>query len=905
MLTLFACPQGHQWEAPADSPAVCPICGSQHVTEHGSSANVPTLPPTLVPQIVADVAAPLFAGSIPTPAGRSEFPKVAGFEILGVLGRGGMGVVYKAQQPRLGRLVALKMVLAGAHAGPEALMRFHLEAEALAGVQHPHIVQVYEVGEHERSPYLALEFIDGPALDKKIGDRPQAPRQAAQLIETLARAISCAHQRGVVHRDLKPANVLLTKDGVPKITDFGLAKRLGEHDSGTKTGAVMGTPSYMAPEQAAGKSREIGPATDIYGLGAILYHLLTGRPPFASATTMETIHDVQTKEPVAPRRVQSKIPADLETICLKCLAKEPLKRYGSALDLAEDLRRFLAGEPILARPTTLPERLWKWSRRRPTAAALIAVSILAAVGFAGGLIWHTVQLGAERDYAERNFQRALAAVDQMLTEVAEEQLAWEPRMEEKRRALLERALTFYQQFLAEKGADPAVRKETGLAYKRVGDIYRLLEQYDQARQAYGQAIGLLSQLANDFPFEPGYRRDLAACHNFLGEVLRQASRPREARASYQKALDLQQQLVAQDAAPAYRLELANTEYNLGILLKDDNQPAEAEAALLQAIDLLSALVTRARGEPKYRQHLARAYLNLGPVLRATNRPRLAQERYNDAIDILKKLASEFPDNPDYQHELGVCFLNLGNLLAGSNHEQADQAYTQALGHFQDLVRDFRKVPAYRQKLANLYNSVGSLRAGTRNLDGAKTAWEKALALFDKLAAERPNVRAHKADLGIVHGNLGLLSTKREDWAGARPQFRQAVAYLKEALQPGAPRNPTYLAALCSNYQSLAATSLELKDHAAAAEAACAMPEVFGNRGIDYYYAACFLSRCVPLAGAEAERKAYTDKTAVMLRGAADRGVAKDKRLPEIEEKNMRPLQSAVISELLARLDGGA
>jgi serine/threonine-protein kinase len=824
--------------------------------------------------------------------------------ILGVVGRGGMGVVYKAQHLRLGRLVALKMVLAGAHAGREELARFRHEAEALASLQEPHIVQVYEVGEHDHNPYLALEFVDGASLDQKLGTA-QPPRQAAELVETLARAIYCAHLRGVIHRDLKPANVLLTAQGMPKITDFGLAKRLGEPDSRTKTGTVMGTPSYMAPEQAAGKTSAIGPATDIYGLGAIFYQLLTGRPPFAAATPLETIQQVQSADPVAPTRIQPKVPADLETICLKCLHKEPPGRYASAFDLAEDLRRFLAGEPILARPVPLRERLWKWARRRPAAAALIVVSALMVVSLGAGLAWHTARLSWERDYAERNFRRALQAVDQMLTEVAEEELAFEPRMEEKRRALLQRALDFYKEFLQERGADPAVRKETGLAYKRMGDIFRLLEQYDPARQAYDQAITLFGQLAADFPLVPEYRHDLATCHNFQGEALRQASRPREARAAYQSAMKLQQQLVAEHATQlVYQQDLARTNYNFGILLKEDNHPEEAESAFLQASGALEKLLKQDPEEPKYLQHLARSYLNLGPVLRAGKRPQLAQQCYDQAIALLKKLEARYPHNPDYQHELGVGFLNLGNLLASSKQDQADKAYAQAHKRFQDLAHDFPRVPIYRQKLANLCNSLGSLRARMGNLAEAKIEWEKALALFDELAVERPNVLTHTADLGIVYGNLGWLSTAQKDWAGARPQLQKAVACLQEALKPQALRNPEYLAALRNDYQALVETLLQLKDAAAASEAATALPEVFRDRGLDYYYAACFLARCVPLASEETLRQICTEKTIDALRRAAERKVPNDKRLPDIEEKYMRPLGSAVIGDLLAQLDEG-
>jgi tetratricopeptide (TPR) repeat protein len=290
-----------------------------------------------------------------------------------------MGVVYHARQVQLHREVAVKMILAGAHAGEKELSRFRTEAEAIARLQHPNIVQIFEIGEQNGLPFISLELVSGGSLDKKLAGNPQDPRAAAALVRTLAQAIHAAHQAGVIHRDLKPANVLLARDGAPKITDFGLAKRLDEAVSQTQSGAVMGTPSYMAPEQAAGKTKDVGAPADVYALGAILYEMLTGNPPFKAPTPMDTILQVIAHEPVPPSRQQPKVPRDLETICLKCLQKEPTKRYASAEKLAEDLCRFLAGQPIVARPVGMLELLWKWVKRRPATAALIAVLVLSGV----------------------------------------------------------------------------------------------------------------------------------------------------------------------------------------------------------------------------------------------------------------------------------------------------------------------------------------------------------------------------------------------------------------------------------------------------------------------------------------------------------------------------------------------
>ena len=310
----------------------------------------------------------------------------ASYAIERELGRGGMGVVYLARDVRLNRRCALKMILAGAHSGSTEIDRFRIEALAIARLQHPNIVQIFEIGEHDGRPYMALEFCAGGSLDAKLREHPLQPMEAARLVQTLARAMHAAHEARIIHRDLKPANVLLASpalaspvsatpgresggDLIPKITDFGLAKKLDE-DSATRTGSVIGTPSYMPPEQAAGR-KDVGPAADIYALGAILYECLSGRPPFRAATPLDTLMQVIHQEPVPLRQLNAKVPLDLETITHKCLQKDPHKRYATAQALADDLARYLAGQPILARPVGMVERAVKWVRRHPGIAAQI------------------------------------------------------------------------------------------------------------------------------------------------------------------------------------------------------------------------------------------------------------------------------------------------------------------------------------------------------------------------------------------------------------------------------------------------------------------------------------------------------------------------------------------------------
>jgi tetratricopeptide (TPR) repeat protein len=317
----------------------------------------------------------------------TDLPQVPGYRVEGLLGRGGMGVVYRAWHLRLNRSVALKMLLAGPCARPEELQRFLREAEAVAGLRHPNIVQVYDVGDVDGWPYFTMEFIEGGDLAEKIQGVPHPARQAAALVASLADAIHVAHQSGIVHRDLKPGNILLTEDGAPKVTDFGLARRLQGDGELTLSGVPMGTPSYMAPEQARGDKGAIGPATDVYALGAILYELLTGRPPFRAESATATLQQVVADEPVPPGQLNPQLPRDLETICLKCLEKDAAKRYASATALADDLRRFGRGEPIVARPLGRLGRLVRWAGRRPTQAALVVAAVLVVLAAAGGAGW--------------------------------------------------------------------------------------------------------------------------------------------------------------------------------------------------------------------------------------------------------------------------------------------------------------------------------------------------------------------------------------------------------------------------------------------------------------------------------------------------------------------------------------
>ncbi len=342
------------------------------------------------------------------------------YTLLSEIARGGMGVIYKARQEKPNRIVALKMIRSGQLADDEEIERFHGEAEAVARLDHPGVVPIYEVGQHEGQHFFSMAFVDGQSLAARAAEGPMDPYAAADLIQNVADALQYAHELGVVHRDVKPANVLLDRQGRPRVTDFGLAKRQEFKSDLTATGQILGTPNYMPPEQAGGRIAEIGPASDVYSLGATLYHLVAGRPPFLSADPWETIRQVREVEPVSPRRLNPSIPHDLDTICLKCLVKDPRHRYSTAKDLSDELGRFVAGEPIQARPMGRSRRFWRWLTRHPVAAGAIAaaIALLAACAVATFIVARNLEAKLRSEVVQYNEYAARNVSSSVLQQLA-------------------------------------------------------------------------------------------------------------------------------------------------------------------------------------------------------------------------------------------------------------------------------------------------------------------------------------------------------------------------------------------------------------------------------------------------------------------------------------------------------
>ncbi len=569
-----------------------------------------------------------------------------------MLGRGGMGIVYKARDQNLGRIVAIKTLAAGQYATPDQLDRFQAEAHAVARLRHPNIIAIHAIGEHDNRPYLSLEFAEGGSLAQRLAEKPMAPRQAAEVLEILARAVHAAHRAGVVHRDLKPGNVLLTADGVPKLSDFGLAKLLDADSGGrTITGQPIGTPNYMAPEQAEGHSRQVGPAADIYALGAILYHALTGRPPFLGQSAMETLKLLTSTDAVPPRRLRPDVPRDLETICLKCLEKSRGLRYPTAIDLADDLRRFQRGEPIQARRIGALPRSWNWTKRHPWQTISAATVLIAASVFIGFVDWHNVQLRAEVNRTEakaaqvrRGYQSARSAIQAMLARLNDPRFAGTPRLKELGGAQMEDALSFYHGILQQNDSnDPVVRADTARAFGLLSTVQDGAGHAAQAEQLVRQALDLIESLRSEHPDNVEYLGLQVECFLRLGVYLEALRRLDEAAEASQESVRLAEILARATPDNLSHQELVATcEDSYATRLRAGNHLVDAEEHYRKAIEIREQLDPAKLPDLTYRH--AETLMNHGVTLWNMNRLPEAEARFRMAEKLMLPFPAERRNN---------------------------------------------------------------------------------------------------------------------------------------------------------------------------------------------------------------------------------------------------------------------
>jgi serine/threonine-protein kinase len=684
---------------------------------------------------------------------------VAGYDILEELGRGGMGVVYKARQEGLGRVVALKLMRWGADSSAEERERFRSEAQAVARLQHPNVVQVYEVGEQDGRPFFSQEFLEGGSLARQLAGTPRTAGEAAALVETLARALDAAHRARIVHRDLKPDNVLLTADGTPKIADFGLAKLLDSGAARTGSGEVLGTPSYMAPEQARGGSGEVGPATDVYALGAILYELLTGRPPFKAATAFDTILQVQHDDPPAPRLLQPKTPRDLETVCLKCLHKEPARRYASAAALGDDLRRFLDGKPIVARRVRSWERVAKWVKRRPLVAALLALLVVALGTLATMMILHNQELQSALErvqaeqretqrasaLAEENFTSALAAVDQLLMRVGEKTLQGLPQLEKVQRQVYEDALRLYLELLDRKTNDPTTLQKVSHAYARLAEARILLGEFHGGEESLRRAAGLLARLTAEHPHDLVLREQRARLLYVLGCALTLTEQPAEAETVLRQGLELSRQLAAAAPHPrphrrrqsAFLIALAGT-------LRARQRLPEAKRLCGEGVALLQKLLAEDRADSETTILLAGACQALGSIALREGDLEAAERHYQDARKTHELMVRIAPQFANFRSVLAAAHGDLGGVQGRrGRHAEAEQSLRKALDILTKLAAEYPAMPGYRSSRAVILYRLGSIQGETGRLAEGGQTIRQGVELAEKVAQEFPEVDAFR------------------------------------------------------------------------------------------------------------------------------------------------------------------
>ena len=696
------------------------------------------------------------------PAAGTHVRYFGDFELTGEIARGGMGVVYRARQLSLNRPVALKMILAGALASADDVLRFRNEAEAAANLDHPNIVPVHEVGLHEGLTYFSMKLIDGASLAERLSEYTSDPRAAAKLLATIARAVHHAHQRGVLHRDLKPSNILIDRQGQPHVSDFGLAKRVEADVELTRSGAVVGSPPYMAPEQTTGRRGAITTATDVYGLGAVLYAMLTGRPPFRADSVLETIEQVRQREPEPPSGINHRVARDLQTVCLKCLDKDPERRYGSALELAEDLDRWLDGRPIAARRVGPTARAWLWCRRNRLVAGLSAsLAVLAVLAILGSMIGIVVlrrqrdtarnlaaAVDTQRRKADARAHDARQAVDEMYTEVAQKWLDSQTGLEPVQRDFLEKALRFYDSFSREQGTDPAVRQATARAYRRVGDIRLRLGRHAEAETAYDQAQSLLGPLALAAPDREDLLREQADILNNLGVLRAKLGRVSEAETAYRRAVTLKEQLAARhpdNLEP--RQSVVGSLGNLATLLASTGRMPEAVAEIRRALAIQEELVHGAPGEKaKWKpsatglNRLGVLYNNLGRMLKMQGHHAEAESEFRRAVSSLEQAVAVDPRVTQYERDLAMSLNGLGTTLATTHsHTKAGEAFQRALAISRKTVADAPSVPGHRMELARSLQNLAALNSNTdRNVE-AIPFFNEALSVYDRLVADQPGV----------------------------------------------------------------------------------------------------------------------------------------------------------------------
>ena len=704
------------------------------------------------------------------------------YETISILGQGGMGVVYKARQLTLNRLVALKMIRNAEFANEDQVRRFQNEAEAVATLDHPGIVPIYEVGAYQDQRYFSMKLVEGQGLDKRLAVLANDHRTGARVVAEVADAVSHAHQRGILHRDLKPANILLDSQGQAHVTDFGLAKRIEEDAGLTVSGAIMGTPSYMAPEQAAGQSSLVTTASDVYGLGAILYAALTGRAPFAGDSVMNTLDQVRNRAPQPPTRLRPNLPRDLEVICLKCLEKDPRHRYLSAQALADDLNRWLRGEPIAARPVGPVVRLRMWAKRKPALAGLSAALIVASIAGVIGVTWQWREAVTQRNQARVSRDEAVHQEQTARKAETEAGIARDQAVASEQKAVAAQAL-------AQQNAQIAGTQAT-LAINTIQDLVSQVQKGLQGPGLYDIKAGLLDSalkridgVAGIYEKSTNKEATTAAALMELGTIYRQLGQTQKAFQSYQKCLEITKERVKiKNYSDPSRQNLANTYFELAFCSEELNRDMKAALKynqdglkLYEDIDNKPKLDDFPLDRKVVRAGLAEAYTRVGVTQYRMGELTAALENYRKAYNLRRKLVDESRDDPRLKQDLSYSMMALAetNFRLG-DRTLADDFYRQALDQREAMAKLNPNDLRCLKELGDVYYMIGEFKLRCGDLAAAHRYFEISRDRRKDLLDKEPRDVLLRRDLGMALYRLGNIADLEKDGDRARWHYEAAL-----------------------------------------------------------------------------------------------------------------------------------
>ena len=688
------------------------------------------------------------------------------YELGKKIGQGGMGVVYRAYHRSLRRTVALKIITGGGLRDEIDIARFHIEAEAAARLDHPGIIPVYDVGQHKGNHYYAMAYIEGPSLAEFVGSNAKLlpPRRAAELMEQVCHAVQYAHDRAVIHRDLKPANIMLENGEVPRLADFGLAKNMQDEEDEkglTMTGQVMGTPSYMAPEQAAGKLDEISNRTDVYSLGATLYALLAGKPPFGGGTIFETIRQVIRTEPEPITQIVRSVPRDLQTVCEKCLAKRPEDRYDSADAVAEDLRRFLDGFPINARPLSPWGRSVRWCQRNPVQAALLAITATALI--AGTIISVRFGLEANRHLADanQNAKQLRAAMQDTFVFASEDVLAQEPGMQSARKVLLTMAQQYYAGLVKLTPKDADSQREFADAQFMLSKVQMALGQDNQARKILTEALEIQQSLAAQLPKNASALAALAKSHNQFAML---------AQKSWQRLMQIRAMgNLSDEHAAESNQQLDQWQRHSSEVIRLRKQVVELEPDNLESQRLLANALMNEGSAIGLR----------GYTLNDLTEQDRARQTLFEAQEVRLAVLKVFPGEVLMRRDLARGYFNLANTeMRAADQETDGQFYDKRLQRSVDdltqAITAYEKLPATeqildtQQELARCYRLRGDANFRLIEVDKVADDYEQAEKLLQKLTDRNPSVYRYRDVLAETQFNFcNFRFAQREDEKGAQ------------------------------------------------------------------------------------------------------------------------------------------